>query len=76
MTIFVKSLTGGKDVSACAEYERYELYSSSKPLKAGEDDETELVLTPLRACWLWNAAGIDLSLLLRNNLKYEPLSNC
>ncbi|MFD1410555.1 hypothetical protein [Lapidilactobacillus gannanensis] len=28
--------------------------------------ETKLVLTPLRACWLWNAAGIDL-----NQLKTE-----
>ena len=26
-----------------------------------EGAETELVLTPLRAFWLWNAAGIDLS---------------
>ncbi len=34
---------------------------SSKPLKLGDGVETELVLTPFRACWLWNAAGIDLS---------------
>jgi hypothetical protein len=26
--------------------------------------KTKLVLTPLRACWLWNAAGIDLSFFL------------
>ena len=30
--------------------------------------ETELVLTPLRAFWLWNAAGIDL-----NQLKTEKI---
>jgi hypothetical protein len=29
--------------------------------RTGGGVETELVLTALRACWLWNAAGIDLS---------------
>ncbi|WP_225420251.1 hypothetical protein, partial [Lapidilactobacillus gannanensis] len=27
--------------------------------------KTELVLTPLRACWLWNATAIDLSFSLK-----------
>jgi hypothetical protein len=35
-----------------------------KTSKPSEVVKTELRLTPFRACWLWNAAGIDLSLLL------------
>jgi hypothetical protein len=41
-----------------------------KNFKPSWDVETELVLTPLRAFWLWNAAGVDL-----NQLKTTIVSN-
>ncbi len=37
------------------------LKPSSKPLRPSEGVQTELCLTAFRACWLWNAAGIDLN---------------
>ncbi|WP_164508202.1 hypothetical protein [Lapidilactobacillus wuchangensis] len=48
--------------------------------RCGRRFESELVLdkvadNSVAAGGLWNVAGVDLSLLLRNNLKYKPSSN-
>ncbi|WP_164508225.1 hypothetical protein [Lapidilactobacillus wuchangensis] len=48
--------------------------------RCGNRLESERVLgrianNSVAAGGLWNVAGVDLSLLLRNNLKYKPSSN-